>query len=404
MKTSSHIVLFISCEWSTIGVPAGIDMRHKLERFILWDVTSRKIIVVEAPWLCAAVSPGSERDSIRAEYIEKLSVCVKSLDLTLDTRVYLVEAPSGPRTIQKPLRRNFKYDSLLAPRVDLRDLDIQSVLFDGAVFGSAIWRGQEFTCNIAYDEKSFGIMKMYMIGYRLVQDLDIAFQIVAHIFEGDLLIGYLTESVKGSRASDRAVVYAAIARIERAFIVHRGIDDPIGLLIDPRGKVRLRHSHMFYRYDENTRAKFEKACKKYHWDVLPAFFRGMTPRRVVSHNQCLAAAWNDESIWLSQIPRPAVPISISSPYGPRQNFFRNLAQPSRRLVSKATRTKSNSKQITLGPAGTSISKRGNEASKQTRDTEEDDQPLNSRYPAELSCITIFDEEIREESTASIVEL
>ncbi|KAJ7054712.1 hypothetical protein C8F01DRAFT_1162668 [Mycena amicta] len=404
MKTSSHIVLFISCAWTSLGVPAGM---WQLEKFLLWDVTSRKIIVVEGPWLYVALSPWFVRDRVEAEYIEKLSVCVKSLDLTLDTRVYLVEAPSGPRTIQKPLRRNFKYDSLLAPSVDLRDLDIQSVLYDGDIYGPAIWKGQEFTYNIAYDEESFGTIEMYMIGYRLVQDLDIAFPIVAHIFEGDLLIGYLTESMKGSRAvekSDRAVVYAAIARIERAFIVHRGVDDPIGLLIDARGKVRLWHCNMFYRYDENTRAKFEKACKKYHWDVLPAFFRGMTPRSVVSHNQCLAAAWTDESIWLSQIPRPAAPISISSPYGPRQNFFRNLAQPSRRLVSKATRTKSNSKQITLGPAGTSISKPGDEASKQTRDTEEDDQPPHSLYPAELSRITIFDEEIREESTASIVEL
>ncbi|KAJ7054713.1 hypothetical protein C8F01DRAFT_1162671 [Mycena amicta] len=389
MKTSSHIVLFISCEWTTIGVPAGM---RKLGRFILWDVTSRKIIVVEAPWLGVAVSLWFERDRIRAEYIEKLSVCVRSLDLTLDTRVYLVEAPSGPRTIQKPIRRNFKYDSLLAPRVDLRDLDIQSVLFDGNVFGSATWRGQEFTCNIAYDEESFGIMEMYMMGYRLVQDLDIAFQIVAHIFEGDLLIGYLTESVKGSRASDRAVVYAAIARIERAFIVHRGVDDPSGLLIDARGKVRLRHCNMFYGYDENTRAEFEKACKKYHWGVLPSFLKDMDPEWVVCHNQALASRWSDKSIWLSEVPPPATPISVAWPYGPRQTFFKNSAQPSRRLVTKATRTKSNSKQITLGPAGTSISKRGNEASKQTRDTEEDDQPLNSRYPAELSRITIFDEE------------
>ncbi|KAJ6463525.1 hypothetical protein C8R45DRAFT_522363 [Mycena sanguinolenta] len=177
---------------------------------LLWNYWYRKILVVEA----VGVWQDAERN-----HLDQTStyVCLENIQNLLDTIdfergamwAYLIDRPAGMRIIQRSGQHYCSpCDFLWAPRVDLSEIEITSLRFLGHGWGRGIWRGKKETR-----------------GAKAVLGMDLTYALVAHIFVGDLLFGLLTEPSHLSRPvrlTDRAVVFAALAKLEREPICFTG--------------------------------------------------------------------------------------------------------------------------------------------------------------------------------------
>jgi hypothetical protein len=128
----------------------------------------------------------------------------------------MLEQPSGPRIIQRP-REHYRIpcDFLWAPRIDISEIDIQSFYCSHQGMGRGIWRGRQVDIHIGCDgafnyhsiihdlkgetDGGLRLVERETRGLKAVRGLDLTYEIVAHVFRGDLLIGVLTESTHLSR-------------------------------------------------------------------------------------------------------------------------------------------------------------------------------------------------------------
>lgn len=132
------------------------------------------------------------------------------------------------------------------------------------------------------------LVEREMRGLRAVRGMDLTYDIVAHVFRGDHLIGVLTETCEASRLvrpvilfflvlnmlssplnmqSDRAAVFATFARLERAFMLHINVDWQ-HVMIDENGRVRILDLESLIFYGRHERQRLERDAQKYHWDKL----------------------------------------------------------------------------------------------------------------------------------------
>nr|GAT49658.1 predicted protein [Mycena chlorophos] len=391
MSNSGHVVLWLCV----------VSESPEQKMIMLWNATMRKKVAVEAKVYPLSMADSADLGlSLRvkqdSEFMEKIDRCLGSIDFRAGRQTYLVEGQGRPRIIQKRCPIWSIQHPLFAPTVDIRDLEICSVMEGTDIY--AKWRGRDAVLCLADDELEYKIFARDLAGYCLIKDLGLGFEIFAHVMDEGRVIGYLRESEKDCRClgkGDRAAVYAAIALLERNFIVYTA-DLAAGhlcILINPLGKVRFQCPSYFKYFPPEERTAFDEACQKYHWDTLPGRFAVLAqcPWMQDHNNKWLANGFIDKSIVLSSLPSPATPITLA---GSKKQ--RLLAFGQQGLHSK--------KKDNMKPHSTQGKQSLDCHSPRARD-DEDPPPPYSRHDVGYRGVQIFDDEyFREESTASIVEI
>ncbi|KAJ7270644.1 hypothetical protein B0H12DRAFT_774804 [Mycena haematopus] len=247
---------------------------------ILWNYFYRKIVVVEAIGLWEDSEP--EYGDLKSTYVwlDKIQSLFDTIDFEHgETWAYMISRPSGRRIIQRPAQRyGSSCDFLWAPRIDLAEVEITSLWFYGHGWGRGVWRGKKVDIQLACDDVSLKLVERATRASRILEGMDLTYAIVAHIFVGDLLFGLLTEPSHLSRPvelTDRAIVYAAFAKLERAFMLHGFLIDGERMVINENGRVRLLDISSLQYYAPHQRKQLEEDAQKFHWDCLRKIFNDL---------------------------------------------------------------------------------------------------------------------------------
>ncbi|KAJ7092484.1 hypothetical protein B0H15DRAFT_834093 [Mycena belliarum] len=247
--------------------------------FILWNYMRNKVVTVQVVGY-AANQIGDEVDQERTarecnHYVGLIHSLIETIDFDLDEScAYMIQKPSGPRIIQrrKPYYR-IPCDFLWAPRVDISEIEVQSIWSVGHGRGRGVWRGKQVDISMACDEGGLIVVEGETRNLKAMQGMDLTYNIVAHVFRGDALIGLLTESSRRAQPfkfSDRAAVFAAFAKLERAFMIYYGLDS-YRIYID-QGRVKLVTIANITYYAPHERENFEALAQEWHWDILRDIF------------------------------------------------------------------------------------------------------------------------------------
>ncbi|KAJ7452042.1 hypothetical protein B0H11DRAFT_2068371 [Mycena galericulata] len=261
-----------------------LPQRNSGDLFILWNYLYRKLIVIEAVDLRETSSDTEYyQNSLTNHWVGKIQALLNTVDFEHeDVWAYFIDKPS-PRIIQKS-RNHYRIpcDSLWAPRVDISEIDTNFIWCYSQGLGRGVWRGKKVDIHIGCDDGGLRLVERETRGLKAVEGMDLTYDLVAHVFRGDLLIGILTESCQASRtirASDRATVFAAFARLERAFMLHDFLIDDQRILINEYGRVRILDLNSIVFYGRHERKKLEEDAQKYHWDRLHQIFENLGPYR-----------------------------------------------------------------------------------------------------------------------------
>ncbi|KAJ7135759.1 hypothetical protein C8R44DRAFT_976567 [Mycena epipterygia] len=223
--------------------------------FILWNYAYHKFVVVQ-------VVDRTYDDEEDAFLLGKIQSLLDTIDFEWDEVfwAYLIGQPAGPRIIQRP-REHYRI------RCD----------FLGQGLGRSVLRGKKVDINVGCDDLGLSYIERETRGLKAVRGMDLTYDVVAHVFRGGFLIGILTEPSELSRPirSDRAAVFAAFAKLERAFMLHKNLMDNQCILIDEKGRVRLRDLNNIICYAPHERKKFEEHAQDYHWDTLQQMFQDL---------------------------------------------------------------------------------------------------------------------------------
>ncbi|KAJ7146186.1 hypothetical protein C8R44DRAFT_863981 [Mycena epipterygia] len=270
--------------------------------FILWNYAYHKFVVVQ-------VVDRAYDDEEDAFLLGKIQSLLDTIDFERDEVfwAYLIDQPTGPRIIQRPRDHyRIRCDFLWAERVDVSEVEIHRLYCRGQGLGRGVWRGKKVDINVGCDDLGLKYIERETRGLKAVRGMDLTYDVVAHVFRGGFLIGILTEPSELSRPirrSDRAAVFAAFAKLERAFMLHKNLMDNQRILIDEKGRVRLLDLNNIICYAPHERKKFEEHAQDYHWDTLQQMFQDLEhwPLNSAPWPQHF---WKPESTILARTPSP----------------------------------------------------------------------------------------------------
>ncbi|KAK7055499.1 hypothetical protein R3P38DRAFT_3342581 [Favolaschia claudopus] len=246
-------------------IPKDATTYRQGDLLILWNCLRRKFIIVEE---IGFPSSGKERwdgqEYIKRTYrlAEEIQNVLHTVDFeNEDLWAYLVNSSSaGPRLIQRPPEeRRPTPEFLWAQRIDLSEIEITSLWFEPLGYGRGIWRGTEYDIYLAFVEPYLGVMERETKAFKALRGLDLTYEVIAHIFVGDMLVGLM-------------IVFAALAKLERAFMVHRDLLDDQRLVVDHTGKIRFLDVHNLLQFAINQRAELEAQAQECHWDTIRFIF------------------------------------------------------------------------------------------------------------------------------------
>ncbi|KAJ7827887.1 hypothetical protein B0H14DRAFT_3144415 [Mycena olivaceomarginata] len=244
---------------------------------MLWNPFYRKFIAVEAIGFSPILEPDYLEHRSTNAWLEKVQNLLDTIDFESDNMwAYMIDRPSGRRIIQRPMERyRIPCDFLWAPRVDLSEIEITGLWFCAEGHGRGYWKGKEVDIQLASDDLSLRVIERETRGLKAVRGMNISYEVVAHIFVGDLLCGILTESSSSSRpvrVTDRAIVFAALAKLERSFMLHGYLVDPWRMAIDGNGQFRLLSLHALRYYAPHQQKLLEKDAQTDHWGNIRTLF------------------------------------------------------------------------------------------------------------------------------------
>ncbi|KAJ6625944.1 hypothetical protein B0H10DRAFT_1999576 [Mycena sp. CBHHK59/15] len=313
--------------------------------YVLWNYMHDKLIVVQT----LGVDIGESSVGVGL-WVEKIQTLIGTIDWERkEDWAYLITPPSGPRIIQRQIEHyRTPCDFLWAPRVDESEIRIQKVQ---DVFGRrrGVWQGKEVVIEMPCDDFGLQGMERETRGHKMTRGLDLTYELLAHIFRGDLLVGLLTEPpskrVRPIRPTDRALVFAAFAKLERARIVHNRLDAQ-GILIEEGTKVRILNLLNVKLYGEHETKALEEDAKESHWDRLSKIFDELGGEEAAYG----LLFFPPSPIFLPTIPSPEKLFAILdfSLYLPLylQHLKKDEDQKRRRKSSKLPRT--NAKVLSIG--------------------------------------------------------
>ncbi|RXW22448.1 hypothetical protein EST38_g3407 [Candolleomyces aberdarensis] len=111
---------------------------------------------------------------------------------------------------------------------------------------------------------------------RILRGHDLTQEVYGHLLDGDNnVIGLVIEATKGRsvQLGDRALVYEAVAKLQRQFCIFAGINAGTVLVHD--GKVRFADMCCIIHYPPDKREDFDDLKEHHHWKQLEKLFNSL---------------------------------------------------------------------------------------------------------------------------------
>ncbi|KAF8192799.1 hypothetical protein K438DRAFT_1935042 [Mycena galopus ATCC 62051] len=363
------------------GAPGG-------DLLIFWNYYFRKLVVIEAMGLREENEPDYGTHKSTFAYLEHIQSLIDTIDFEHgEIWAYMIDLASGRRIIQKPVQRYCSpCDFLWAPRVELSEIEITSLWYMSHGYGRGVWRGKEVDIQIACNDTTLKLIERETRAARALRGMDLAYEIVAHIFVGDLLFGFLTESAhlaRPVRVTDRAAVYAAFAKLERGFMLHNFLIDLHRMVMDASGRVRILNLHHIRYYSPDQQRQFEEDAQFFHWDRLRKIFDMLAECQPVAPAQFFQPA----ATILAKTPSPERLLIITIRFDPSLQAYltpNEIANRRRKSSSKTTRKNSKGFNLGISPPGPKQGPKSHDlvlGSKTSRNIESDAPPPYTKYPS-----------------------
>ncbi|KAJ7756338.1 hypothetical protein B0H16DRAFT_1539581 [Mycena metata] len=376
------------------------------DQFFLWNYVHRKLVVIHTVGLeIRAGDDMAAHAKLTPIWLEKIQNLLHTIDFEHgDRRGYLIESPSGPRIIQKAIKPyRIPCDSLWMPHVDMTELEMTKIGAWDHVIGRAVWRGRETDVFIAYDDLGLRGIERTMNAKKALRGMDLTYEIVAHVFAGDALVGFLTESARMARpmrGSDRATVFAGLSKLERAGIVLHGITDDLRIVMDEKGGVKFTDLLHMRVYAKHERKQFEEDAQYAHWELVTKLFDDLGPLSASAPYWFLKPA----NIILATTPSPDRLLLITTRFQvdmPGADLHNSEAKNKARRKQSSKSARGNPKTLEIG----SLQKGAMVLASLARAKASSPPPPYTKYPmsnGNLTSRVMLAEEYP--ATASIVEL
>ncbi|KAF8999861.1 hypothetical protein BDQ17DRAFT_739178 [Cyathus striatus] len=240
----------------------------------------KNVIVLQAP---AVISPSyrSVYDPEEDRRVEKeiewtlqiIQTLLPSLKFGLTNWAYLIQDHEGVYHIQHRQKRLTSVTCQpWAPLVDENDVKISRWI--SCEEREGIWNNQHVDLLIGWNNETIKWINEEMNGHRLIQGLDLGFEVLGHITSNGNIIGIMKEPAIGRLVErcDKNVVYAAVSRLQRLGLIYEAIL-PSNIIIATDGKVRFLSVQNIVTFGSREHGEnIEQAAQHFHWNQLKKLF------------------------------------------------------------------------------------------------------------------------------------
>lgn len=242
-----------------------------------------QIIVIQAPPLA---EPGADLWSPSLEVVLKLEqqyffglehiqTLLSSIEFGKTNWAYMLPHPKGGYHIVQKQKSLYKVRTpTWAPLIEEKEMTyVKWFLVDVRI---GYWKGRGVDVILGYEDNYLRRVDSAMMGYRLLEGLDLTYDVLAHVVQSDgAVIGMVTEPEVGRLVQfrDRALVYDAISRLQQNHLIYNGIHYSKIHILD--GKVRLSNLASISYVDDPV--ELERTAEIRHWTALEEMFRLLRP-------------------------------------------------------------------------------------------------------------------------------
>jgi hypothetical protein len=195
---------------------------------------------------------------------------------------YLVSQGGTYRLVYKDVPMRHMKCPTWAPFVD--ECDVQITQWVTGERRHGIWKGKEVDLLVAWGDEHAIMIENNTRGHRILLGLDLSFEVLGHIVRDGQVVGLMTEPAYGRLVEyqDRALVYEAIAKLQRRGILYRECQHAPNIMIS-EGKVRfLQTTHMI----NLPTIELAKEAEYWHWKTLDVSFEELRKRPNIYSAAC----------------------------------------------------------------------------------------------------------------------
>ncbi|KAJ7573978.1 hypothetical protein C8J56DRAFT_475896 [Mycena floridula] len=140
----------------------------------------------------------------------------------------------------------------------------------------AIWNGRDVDLKVDWEDSFPMELERETIGRRAIRDLDISFEVLAHVTREGNVVGLMMEAAQGRMVEyrDRVKVYAAFRLMEQHNIVEE-CDIAESNIMILEGKMRLLRLHRLRVYLNSERDEMILQARYWHWRGLELLFESL---------------------------------------------------------------------------------------------------------------------------------
>ncbi|KAJ7092483.1 hypothetical protein B0H15DRAFT_834089 [Mycena belliarum] len=202
--------------------------------------------------------------------LEKLSTMIESFVFGQENWAYLVARKDGSYRLQYR-EKVIRPISCPAWAPLIPETEMIYTKYINAEDREALWNGRVVDCFVGWNDRWRGLVDYAMRGHRLLDGLDLTYQVLGHIVRNGEIIGLMTEHAIDDRRveyRDRAAVYAAITKVQSRGLIISLHESSINI---HHGKVRLLCTQSVRKFSDVEDP--EDAVSKFHWQDLSRIFR-----------------------------------------------------------------------------------------------------------------------------------
>ncbi|KAJ7457015.1 hypothetical protein FB451DRAFT_1275613 [Mycena latifolia] len=169
----------------------------------------------------------------------------------------------------------------------------------------AVWNGRVVDCLIGWNDRWRDFVECAMRGHRLLEGLDVTYEVLGHIVRNGEIIGLMTEQPVDDRRveyRDSEAVYAAVAKVQSRGLVISFNETSINI---HRGKVRLPGTQTVRKFSEVNDPK--ATADIYHWQNLSRIFDELCQH---SNSMPLLRCVQVEAVPFIPTPTPGKPLNM----------------------------------------------------------------------------------------------
>ncbi|KAJ7092482.1 hypothetical protein B0H15DRAFT_834085 [Mycena belliarum] len=209
--------------------------------------------------------------------LEIIQTLLQQIDFGRTTcRGYLIGPPNSPRIVFRPQCLPAITEIPWCPLVEERDIEITKWVFAEDRHG--VWNGKEVDLFMGWDASNRHFLQRIMAGYRLLMERNLehlTYRALGHVVRNGTseICGIMTEPGYGRMVerSDKSAVYKAIAQIERAGLIYRGIDAS-NIIFNGEGQIHLLYISALARQPMDSSEQADELAH-WHWERLENLFK-----------------------------------------------------------------------------------------------------------------------------------